>query len=275
VLAAYDPDAIHAEHFVFDRRRGGEHTVPRGPEGLEQRAVGKLTDDPRMDVALVEPLVEAPAERRGADRQQHRRAGERAGKALADAAGEAGGGQEGDTALTEHVGERLEPQSRTRRIIAHDEVELVQGELGEKPLGLAVDERHADVVAGFEGRSEQPVHEHLGQRVGHAHGESQRLPAGPVVEGVLQLPAEGEDLVGIAVDHPAGVGEGERFAGAVEERRLERLLQGPDLRAHRGLGEVEPPAGLRDAALADGGPEVEEVVVVEPVHGPLREKGVY
>ena len=45
-------------------------------------------------------------------------------------------------------------------------------------------------------------------------------------------------------------------------RRLER----PHLRAHRRLRQVQLLGGLRHAALADDGPEVEQVVIVQPVH---------
>ena len=143
----------------------------------------------------------------------------------------------------------------------------MQGKLGEESIGFAIDAAHLQVVANAQRRLEQPMHEQLRERIGHAHGEPQAAAGGAALHGLAEFATERKDFVSVAVDHPAGLGEHDRPTGAIEELGFERFLQGLDLPAHGGLGEMEKPAGLRDAPLAGRDPEIEEVVVVEPVHG--------
>jgi len=51
-----------------------------------------------------------------------------------------------------------------------------------------------------------------------------------------------------------------------EQPLLERVLERPDLAAHRRLREPQLLGRTGDAAFAGNGPEVEEVVIVEPFH---------
>jgi hypothetical protein len=90
---------------------------------------------------------------------------------------------------------------------------------------------------------------------------------GPVVERVLEFAAQRKNLIGVAVDEAPGVGERDRAARPLEEADLEGPLERPNLSADGGLREVQRAAGLRDAPLAGRHPEVEEMVIVQPVHG--------
>jgi hypothetical protein len=106
----------------------------------------------------------------------------------------------------------------------------------------------------------------LRQHVRHADDEAHRPARRTVLHGVEQLAPQAEDLVGIAIDRAAHVGELEPAADALEELLVERVLQRADLRADGRRREAELVARAADAALACGEPEVEEVVVVQPLH---------
>ena len=52
----------------------------------------------------------------------------------------------------------------------------------------------------------------------------------------------------------------------LEELLAQRLFERSQLAADRGLGQVQPLAGSRDGPLAGHGPEVEQVVIIQPFH---------
>ena len=61
-------------------------------------------------------------------------------------------------------------------------------------------------------------------------------------------------------------GQDQAPAGTGEELLAELLLEGADLSAQGGVGQAQPLAGGHQPPLPRHGPEVEEVVVVEPFH---------
>src|SRR4029077_9684591 len=56
-------------------------------------------------------------------------------------------------------------------------------------------------------------------------------------------------------------------AHPVEQLLADHVLEPADLSADGGLGQTELGAGADDAAIPGDGPEVEQVMVVEPLHG--------
>ena len=68
-------------------------------------------------------------------------------------------------------------------------------------------------------RLEQAIRDDLRDLVGDAHLEAHRPAGRPILERVHQLAAEAEDVVGIAIDDAADVGEDE-----VASRSLEQFL---------------------------------------------------
>ena len=85
-------------------------------------------------------------------------------------------------------------------------------------------------------------------------------------KGLSQFTSQSEDFVRIPEDHLPCLGEGHTTTRFVEELLAEVPLQRTDLGAQRGLGKVQRRSSPADAALLRGGPEVEEVVVVQPFH---------
>ena len=142
-----------------------------------------------------------------------------------------------------------------------------------RPLVHAVE---LDRLGQVQGRLEHLVGDQLRHDHGHAHRQPRRA-RGPALHGLLQLAAEAEDLVRVAVDGAADVGEDHGAPGADEQLLPERLLQLPELAADRGLRDVELLARPRHAAFADHRPEMEEVVMVEhrPRHDDTSKRALW
>jgi hypothetical protein len=130
------------------------------------------------------------------------------------------------------------------------------------------------VSAGGDGGGQQAMGDGLGHDVGDAHRKA--LLAGGRVpgQGFLQIAAEGEDLVGIAKHHGAGLGEHDALPAATKELLAERLFQLPQLLADGGLRQAKLLGRARHAARASGRPEVAKMVVVQPRHDPSSVKPI-
>src|SRR4029077_19414448 len=96
-----------------------------------------------------------------------------------------------------------------------------------------------------------------GPLAGDAAREAQRPASRASADRVGELAADREDLVRIAVDEAADVGELESSADAVEELLAEVLLEHPQLAADRRLREAQLGARGGDTAGPRHRPEVE------------------
>ncbi len=110
------------------------------------------------------------------------------------------------------------------------------------------------------------MHDRLREHVRYADDEP-HLALSPAVHGVDELLAEREDLLGVARDDAPGVGEHEVAALAHEQLRAEHVLEAMDLPADRRVSEAQHATGFRDAAFSGDDPEIEQVVIVQPVDG--------
>ena len=106
----------------------------------------------------------------------------------------------------------------------------------------------------------------LGKGVSNAHDEAEDPAGRSAADDILELPTERKDLVGIPVDGLSRFGEGHRPPAALKQGCLHRFFQRLKLGTDGWLGEMETPAGLGDAPLTGNGPEIEQVVVVQPTH---------
>ena len=139
----------------------------------------------------------------------------------------------------------------------------------EEPIRLTVDARDPHFLPEMHRRCQKPMHQEFRQRVCHADDDPHRHASGMPGDRILQLASQREDLVSIPVDQLACFGQPDRTASPLEEPRLKRLLQLTNLTTHGRLREVQLLAGLGDAALASGRPEVQQVMVVKPAHARL------
>ena len=125
----------------------------------------------------------------------------------------------------------------------------------------------ADGLGDRQRRFEQPQRDDLRYRVGHPDDEPQSRGAGPALDRVQQFASEGEDLVGVAVDHPPRVGQHEPAPFPREEPLAKSAFELTDLGGdRRGPRRNSAPAFV-DAAVPHRRPEVEKMMVVEPFHG--------
>ena len=96
--------------------------------------------------------------------------------------------------------------------------------------------------------------------------QPQRLSARPPLERVDEFATQREDLVGVAERDAARLGQHQASSPAREQLLTENLLQAVDLPADGGMRQAKLLARADDAALLGHHPEVEEVVIVEPLH---------
>ncbi len=266
IQPSHDRHTKLAHHFLLEHGRRDEQARARLPERRQERAVVELGDDARADALLLEEVIERPPQRLADRRQQERRAVERSRKGLAPRRRELRGGEHGDRRFTERMAERLHLDRRRDRRIGDHQVERVRREIGEQALGRAVAADDLHRLRQPHRRLEQAIRDDLGDLIGDADLEAHRPPGRAILERVHQLAAEAENVVGIAKDDAAHVGEDEVASRSLKQFFAELIFEHADLPADRRLREPELLARARDGALARDGPEVQKVVVVEPLH---------
>jgi hypothetical protein len=162
--------------------------------------------------------------------------------------------------------ERLDPRGAADRRIGNHQVHAVHRQVGQQTFQAILAHRQPDRLVTVQGRLQQFVDDRLGHLVGNPHHEALRLPGDPPREGFLHLAPQHEDLVRVPKDQATHVGQHEVSPALHEQLLAERSLQHANLGADRRLRQVELDARLRDAPGPGNGPEVEEVMVVEPGH---------
>src|SRR4029078_5793852 len=124
----------------------------------------------------------------------------------------------------------------------------------------------ANLVRQLKGRLEHPVNHRLRDHIGYADHEPRRLPRRPALQRVLELLAEREDLIGVAKGDAPAVGQNQ-VATAASEQLLTQDLFGPvDLPADRRVRQAKSGTGSRDASMLRDHPEVQDVMVIQPLH---------
>src|SRR4051812_16329929 len=117
------------------------------------------------------------------------------------------------------------------------------------------------------------MHDRLRQHVGDADDEPERPAARAPLDALQEFPAQREDLVRVSKRHLTRVGEDQRPPLAQEELLAEDLLEAMDLAADRRVSQVQLGARADDAAFLRHHPEVQKMVVVQPLHGPTEYVG--
>lgn len=110
---------------------------------------------------------------------------------------------------------------------------------------------------------EQTVGDQLGHHHRRPHVQPQDTIGGQAAERGQKLTPRCKHLVRVLENRLAHLGQLQLAARPVEQLAGERFFQLADLRADRGLGEMEPLAGVRDAAVADHHPEIEKVQEIQ------------
>ena len=152
------------------------------------------------------------------------------------------------------------------RFVADHEVERLHCQVRQQPLRMVLPTHESHRLRQSNRRLEQPVGNQLGDHVGHAHHEA-RLPARRVsADRGQQVATEREDLVGIEVHLAANVGEHQAPPTALEELLPQLILEHTQLATQSGLCQAQLSGCGRYAACAGDRPEVQKVMVIEPLH---------
>ncbi len=242
----------------------GKIPVPRASEGGHQREVVEFADALRHDPGRIQPQLERPADLRRGARQQQRRAVQRLReRLLLQRCRQRRRREERRPALAEKMVERAQRRPGSRCVGEHD-VELVLREELEQCLrgGLAADHLDVRLKRGPQHAVRDQLRHHVGDPDLHAHRPLRR----PVAQRVAELAPEGEDLVRIPQRDPPRLAQHQRPPRLLEQLLAEGLLQQAELSADRRLGEIQLPRGRRNAALVRHDPEIQEVMVVQPLH---------
>ena len=152
------------------------------------------------------------------------------------------------------------------RGVRKNKVEALNRELREQPMGLVA---VADDLHGLRephGWHQEPVRDELGKHVRDSYPKSKRPRSRSILDRVDQLVPEVEDLVGIPKHHVAIFGQHELAARAVEQLKVEGLLERPYLPADRRLRQLQRLCRPCDAVFLGHHPEVEQMMIVQPFH---------
>ena len=169
-------------------RRCRKQAVTAATEGLEQGAVGKLADDFRTQLMLLQPGIDVGAQRMAARRQQQRRAVEALREVGRMALVQLGVAVQIDPGLANQVRLQLEVGIGRRRPVGQHHVEAVHRQLGEQMLEAALGAFEA-IRQGCVQRGMQQAEGHqLGQGIAQSHRKA--LPGAAIGHGVAQALAE-------------------------------------------------------------------------------------
>ncbi len=264
--ATDDLDSILIADVVGDCRRRDEEPGSGLSERLEQRAVVELANDARMQPLPFEPLFKARADGDILAGHQERGAVEQRRESAVESLDQGRCRENRQAALAEQVAVAAYIEIGGHRPVGDDHVQTVDGQLGEQrgQAAFATDQPHR--FRQVQRRFDQPIGDRFRHRVGDADGEWQALARALVACRIEQFVSEREDLLGVAENAPAGVGQFEAASDPAEQRDAETVLEFAQLAADRLRRQVQLLAGAGDRARFGDGPEVTQMLVVERSH---------
>jgi hypothetical protein len=109
------------------------------------------------------------------------------------------------------------------------------------------------------GRSEQPLDHQFGHGLRNVHHQAQWADTRSTLDGVDELASQAEGLVRVAVGDLPDLGQHQAASLFLEQAFAERAFELFDLRADRGVRELQSLGRARHAALAHDQPEALEV----------------
>jgi hypothetical protein len=152
------------------------------------------------------------------------------------------------------------------RVVGDHCVEPVGCQLGTQRLDRAGAAGQTTRLVRSKQGSQEATGHLLGNGVSDANLHPQRLTGRPIAHRIQELAPQREDLVGVQHHRSTGIGQPQSAAAPLEQRLTEVALQLPELGTDRRLADVQQSAGCGDASLASDGPEVAQMVIVEPLH---------
>ena len=129
--------------------------------------------------------------------------------------------------------------------------------------------RSADQLYGFgkmQHRLKNSIGDQLGNQVRDPDSQFDGLPSRIAAQGLLQLAPESEDVNRIAIHNLTNIGQYQPAASLLEELFPKGVLQRADLSTYGWLRQAQNFASASNTAFARDRPEIEKVVIVEPLH---------
>ena len=158
------------------------------------------------------------------------------------------------------VGRQVQAGGRGR-VRQHD-VQLARFERAQQLVQRALPAHELHRLRQVQRCIHQSLRDLLRHDVVDACNEAHRLVRRTLRQRAHEIRAEREDLLRVAEHEPPALGRHQRAAGLHQQPGTEPLLERAQLRAHCRRGQVQLRAGLRQAAVTDHCPEVEQVLVV-------------
>jgi hypothetical protein len=265
--AAHLHQSVGLRQVLAQRYRRGHHAHAGGGKGAQEGAVFKLAGNARADALALQPVVDARAHGGVVGGQQHRHHGQAVRKAVGRCLGPQRRGIPGNGAAAQQLAGGAQGGVGGRRAVGQHGVELVQCQLAQKRLKFALMAQQPQVGLVQHGR-QQPVHGQLGNAVGDAQVQPQRLAAGGLAHAHGQQLTQRKDVVGLVQRRHAGVGQHQVAPFGAQQAYAQRLFQLAHLGADGLHGHVQPLGGAGNAAFLGHHPEVEKMAVVEALaHG--------
>ena len=259
-------DAVVIANLGFDRACGDKEAGTGTAESLEQCAVAKLSYNSETNACGIKPLVERLPELRAFDGQEKRSAVEAGREDTVVSGDQTRCAENSDTTTAQEMIESAAACERGNLLVGENDVETVFGKFCDEVLGCAFFANQLDRLGHDQNRLKDAVSNHLGNKIGDAYQKTTRPTARTTLDGVLQLATEAENLVSVLVNNLTDFSEGKTAARFAEELLAEGSFKLAELSADGGLSKVEDLARLSDAALPGDGPEVVQVMVVQPFH---------
>lgn len=188
-------------------------------------------------------------------------------KIAAQLAGECRSREETNGRLAEQVTEGLEAGIRGYRARREHQIEPVRRQLAEQTLERTLVTQHVEGSIARQQRFENAPGDEFRHRIGDTDGYRPPATRAGAPQHAGELEAAREDFLGIRIgDAPEFRGH-EASTLLLEQRALPLSFEQLDLAAHGLRRQVQGRCRLRHAALADDGPEVQQVGVVRMTHG--------
>lgn len=267
VLEIADGKQAVADFEVFEDRGGdGGDTDAFGGEEFKQGGVFDFGDNVGGEVLSFEPFFDGAAKDSVWCGEQQWLAFEGIGILIAEPIGVGLCANPGNAAFSQGVIIGFDADLGTGGAVRENQVGFVNGEVGEKVGEFAFVADELDFLGHAEDRFDQSKRDLFGKEVGDADCEGDDTVSLGAFEAFHEFLAGGEDFFGVVEDESADFGESEFATFAFVEFAADRFFELPELAADGGLGEVEFRGGAADAAFAGDVPEVQQVVVIQPIH---------
>lgn len=236
-------------------------------EELQQSGIFDFRDNVRAEVLAIEPFLHRSAKHCVLGWKEQWLSVKRIRIIVAQTLSHSCCGDPGDAGFPESMIVGFDADLRASGAVGKYKVSLVYGKICKQLGKLAFVADELDFFRHAKDGFQQSKGYLFGQEVWDADGEGEGTIGLGTFQTLHEFLAGSKDLFGVLEDDSTDFSEPEFSAVALVEFAANGLFKLPELTADGGLREVQFGSGTADAAFACHGPEVKQVVVVEPIHG--------